>query len=513
MSRKAVTAKLLVIGCGLVGSTFLEMLDITPIGRKTMKHYGQMIVFDMKDKSDEPTLVKLRQKKVNLRFIQIQITPENIETELLRMIHKGDMVIDCSYNIYFKPIVCACLAIGAHYINTSVEDWPSGEEGDIDSDFLDRTLHEQHAEVIRLNPPNPKSTLVVTHGMNPGLISHFGLLGLDIVTRKVLEEAKHAKCTSSTIKLLAKSFKAKQFAQVAAILGLESMNCTENDTQVPNRPRKAGEFMNTWSPYSFYSEGVDPVQLGWGTHEQHMPMGAVISYGEPNEIYIPIRGIDMIAESHVYNKKIVGMLVSHSENDTLSQMLTLKDPKTGEIKYRPSTYYIYSPADCAWESFAEVRNNSYRMLPKQAPLRATDILSGEDAVGSLLTFKCDPVQKLVFNNITPPRAFWSGTILSIEQTREMGFIHSGPTPVQVGASLLSTIQHIHKHPRQGIVFPEHLPYDKILNDSRPYLGTIFTDFLPFPIADAQFQGIRAHLSRKDSTIQNSMFKDGACAIL
>ena len=32
-----------------------------------------------------------------------------------------------------------------------------------------------------------------------------------------------------------------------------------------------GVFVNTWSVEGFVSEGLQPAELGWGTHEKHLP--------------------------------------------------------------------------------------------------------------------------------------------------------------------------------------------------------------------------------------------------
>ena len=37
------------------------------------------------------------------------------------------------------------------------------------------------------------------------------------------------------------------------------------------RPKQRGEFVNTWSIDGFVSEGGQPAEMGWGTHEKTMP--------------------------------------------------------------------------------------------------------------------------------------------------------------------------------------------------------------------------------------------------
>ena len=54
-------------------------------------------------------------------------------------------------------------------------------------------------------------------------------------------------------------------------LGVKVIHIAERDTQVSSRPKMPGEFVNTWSVDGFVSEGSQPAELGWGTHERHFP--------------------------------------------------------------------------------------------------------------------------------------------------------------------------------------------------------------------------------------------------
>ena len=50
-----------------------------------------------------------------------------------------------------------------------------------------------------------------------------------------------------------------------------SIHIAERDTQVTNKPKQPNEFVNTWSVDGFVSEGCQPAELGWGTHERNFP--------------------------------------------------------------------------------------------------------------------------------------------------------------------------------------------------------------------------------------------------
>ncbi len=64
---------------------------------------------------------------------------------------------------------------------------------------------------------------------------------------------------------------ATQWARLAQRLGIKVMHIAERDSQVANVPKQLDEFVNTWSVDGFVSEGAQPAELGWGTHEKHFP--------------------------------------------------------------------------------------------------------------------------------------------------------------------------------------------------------------------------------------------------
>jgi len=99
---------------------------------------------------------------------------------------------------------------------------------------------------------------VLTHGANPGLVSH-------LVKQALLNIAR------DTESMQASPVAAESWAKLAQTLGIKVMHIAERDTQVTNVPKQANEFVNTWSVDGFVSEGAQPAELGWGTHEKHFP--------------------------------------------------------------------------------------------------------------------------------------------------------------------------------------------------------------------------------------------------
>ena len=59
-----------------------------------------------------------------------------------------------------------------------------------------------------------------------------------------------------------------------ATIGVRGIHIAERDTQRTAHPKPIDVFWNTWSVDGFISEGLQPAELGWGTHESWMPDNA-----------------------------------------------------------------------------------------------------------------------------------------------------------------------------------------------------------------------------------------------
>src|SRR5262249_39716055 len=121
---------------------------------------------------------------------------------------------------------------------------------------------------------NDGPTAVLTHGANPGLVSHFVKQALVDVAREI-DAAVAAPADK------------RGWAALAEQLGVRAIHIAERDTQVAAIAKEPGEFVNTWSIDGFFSEGSQPSELGWGTHERHFPAdGRRHDFGSGAAIYL-----------------------------------------------------------------------------------------------------------------------------------------------------------------------------------------------------------------------------------
>ncbi len=160
-------------------------------------------------------------------------------------------------------------------------------------------------------------TAIVEHGANPGLVSHLAKRSLVDIATRALKEGKAATGVEDALTN-------ENFPVLAQKLGVKVIHIAERDTQVADKPKLVGEFVNTWSVEGFYEEGIAPAELGWGIPRKALPINAYTHEGGPqNQIAIAKAGATTWIRSWVPNSETTGLLVRHGEAFTMSDHLTV----------------------------------------------------------------------------------------------------------------------------------------------------------------------------------------------
>jgi len=435
--------KVLIIGYGSVARCTLPIL---------LKHiqipYGNITIIDFEDKRS--ALKKWTNKGVT--YLRQRITPENIAVVLSEHLSPGGLLIDLSWNIDAKTIIKWCHDNEVLYINTSVEIWDSLSE--IESkDPVEKSLYHRQLSLREMAKDwNGGTTAVVDHGANPGLITHFVKQALVDISERIIGDNKVSADEAEHLRELVRT---SNFAELAMLLKVKVIHCSERDTQITNNPKKVGEFVGTWSIEGLREEGTAPAELGWGTHERTLPpLAFVPSYGPRNQIMLAQMGMNTWVRSWVPDCEIVGMAIRHGEAFGLSDRLTVWND--GTPIYRPTVHYAYMPCDDTLVSLHELRCRNYEMQPKLRILKDKEIVGGADILGALLMG-----HEYGF--------WWCGSILSVEEARKLA-PGQNATTVQVAMGVVSAVMWMIENPRKGLCTPEDLPHDYVLKISRPYLG-------------------------------------------
>jgi homospermidine synthase len=435
--------RILFVGYGAVAQCTLPILL-----RHVRVPPKNITVMDFEDRSQ----ALARWTKRGVRFVKKRITEDKLASVLGKHLGPGDLLIDLAWNIDACDILQWCHDHGVRYVNTSTEVWDpyAGAEN---KHPTERTLYWRHMRVRKMvagwREPGP--TAVLEHGANPGLISHFTKQGLLDIARRGLAAKKWTGAAAAEIRQLAQE---RTFNELAWKLGVKVIHCSERDTQITDRPKQVGEFVNTWSVEGFREEGTTTAEMGWGTHEKELPpLACEHREGPKNQICLARMGINTWVVSWVPDYCIHGMVVRHGEAFTISDRLTVWDG--GRAVYRPTVHYAYCPSDAAIASLHELRGSDY-VLAGRHRIMNDEITSGSDILGALIMGH-------------PFQSWWIGSDLSIEESRRL-VPHQNATTMQVAISVVAAVCWMIENPARGVLVPDDLPHDYVLKIARPWLG-------------------------------------------
>lgn len=434
--------RLVMLGCGFIGKGVLPLLfkhiTLTPdrvsiiaadeSGREAAEYFG-------------------------VSFEVNPLTRDNYRQVLSSRLQKGDFLLNLSVDVSSLALVELCAEIGALYLDTCIEPWPGG--------YTDSSL-----------PPSERSnyglwcksrqlreklgggpTAVLTHGANPGLVSHFVKQALLNIAKDTGQEGE------------APSDRAG-WAALARKLGVKVIHIAERDNQITSKAKRPGEFLNTWSIDGFISEGCQPAELGWGTHERHFPAdGGRHDFGPGCAIYLNRPGASTRVRTWTpIEGPFHGFLITHGESISIPHYLSVEEG--GEVVYRPTVHYSYHPCDNAVLSVHELNGKNF-IEQKSKRVMMDDITDGIDELGVLLAGHAKG-------------AYWFGSQLSIHEARELAPYNSATT-LQVTAPAMAGVVWAIENPDRGLVDPDEMDYRRVLDLCRPYLGPVvgaYTDWTP-----------------------------------
>ena len=438
----------------------IVMIGFGSIGRGTLPLIERHFNFDRSrfvviDPSDEDRgLLDER----GIRFIQQGVTRENYRDLLAPLLTAGGgqgFCVNLSVDTSSLAIMELCREIGALYIDTVVEPW-IGFYFDKTKGPGDRANYALRETVLEARRKSPGGTTAVSCcGANPGMVSWF-------VKQALLDLKRDLKMDG------AEPSSRDEWAALAHRLGVKGIHIAERDTQRANTPKPADMFVNTWSVEGFVSEGLQPAELGWGTHEKWVPANArTHETGCQAAIYLMQPGANTrvrtwtpTAEAHY------GFLVTHNESISIADYFTVHG-SDGKAVYRPTCHYAYHPCDDAVLSLHEMFGKEGERQADWKILDEKEIVDGRDELGVLLYGHAK-------------NAYWFGSRLSIEETRKLA-PYQNATGMQVTSAVLSGMVWALENPEAGIVEADDLDFRRCLEVQRPYLGPVeghYTDWTP-----------------------------------
>ena len=446
-----ITGPIVMIGFGSIGRGTLPLIE-----RHFKYDKSRMVVIDPHPEGENAEILKHH----GVRFIQEAITKKSYKKVLKPLLTEGGgqgFCVNLSVDTGSLDIMKYCRELGVLYIDTVVEPW-LGFYWDDKADNAARTNYALRETVRTEKRRNPGGTTAVScSGANPGMVSWF-------VKQALVNIANDTK-----LKFAEPGPDDREgWAKLMKKLGVKGVHIAERDTQRSRNPKPMNVFWNTWSVEGFLSEGMQPAELGWGTHEKWRPKNArAQKKGSKAAIFLEQPGANTRVRTWCPTPgPQYGFLVTHNESISIADYFTVRD-KRGKVSYRPTCHYAYHPCNDAVLSLHELFGAAGKQQPKQHVLDENELVDGIDELGVLLYGH-------------KKNAYWYGSQLSLEETRRIA-PYQNATGLQVTSAVIAGMVWALENPQAGIVETDEMDYRRCLEVQLPYLGPVkgyYTDWTP-----------------------------------
>lgn len=432
-----ISGPIVIIGFGSIGRGTLPLIH---------RHFDfdpdRLIVIDPDDTNQQLA------QSYGARFIKTALTKDNYKDVLTPLLTEGDgqgFCVNLSVDVASLELMKLCRALDVLYIDTSNEPW-AGHYYTPTGNMADRTSYAAREMVRAEAANNPGGTTAVSCcGANPGMVSWFVKEALLNLADELGMDYDLPRCREDWAALMKES-------------GVKGIHIAERDTQRPKEPPPIGVYAGTWCVESFITEGLQPAELGWGTHERWMPDNARRQRGNGcrASIYLEQPGVSTRVRSWCPTPGAqYGFLMTHHESVAIADYFTVGAGLNPD--YRPTCHYAYHPTRDALASLhtclGESMEDEEYML-----LTADDIADGVNELGVLL-----------YGHAL--NAYWYGSRLSIEETKLLA-PHQNATALQVTSAVLAGMVWALENPMAGIVEADEMDHARCLQVQKPYLGPV-----------------------------------------
>ena len=451
--------KIVQFGFGAVGKSFFEKVS------KEIKFDKDKYYVISRDKLEYTFFLELGGKLGN--FIVADIKKNNFQQIFSKYLEEGDILIDFADSVGTKDFVEWCANANVMYLNTGETDWEDNWYNIFDENLKKNKLREEFLEKGSCN----KHPIVLHHGNNPGLVSHFVKAGLEYIVKK---QFKNNEKLNSLLEN-------KEFNKIAKELDVKEIHVNDNDYQQVKDSFNKNKLYSTWSVDSFFFEMLSEATANIGTNENieneedYKKIDLENGFLEFKEYAIDKKG-----KTYYPNGKFEGFLVPHEETITIAKSLEVKDGE--KILYRPTVVFLYSPCEYAVKYLETARDNNmvlleeknknivrgFRYPPRAEILYKENIKRGTEYVGVLL----------LGSNFEP---VWVGNRVKkgfLYKDRKTSFWQT-PTITPVAMSALAAMcWMIENKDNGGIYFPDDIcEYKEIINFAEKYISkTIYKTF-------------------------------------
>lgn len=453
------SGRIVQFGFGAVGKSFYEKV------RKEISFIESNYYVITADNTEFDAYINMDGLAPN--FIVAEVTKENFQEIFSMYLQEGDLLIDFADTVGTKDICTYCCNNNIMYINTGEADWPENWYSIFTENELKKELKKKYA--------NNKYPIILQHGNNPGLVSHFVKLAIEYIVNKQFKHNKYLK----------KLLQEQKWNLIAQAIGIKMIHVNDIDLQDINEKFNSEKLVNTWCVDSFFFEMLSESTQELGTHEV---VENLKSYNklDKEKGFLEYQSIarDFGCKTYYPNGSFEGLLTPHEEIITIANNLEVYE--NNSVIYRPSVMFIYKPCSLARDYLdnARVDSNSSdnkevvrgHIYPKEWEIVYPEkIDNGTEYVGVLiLGEKFDPV--------------WVGNRVEISYLKkDKPNYWQTPTITPVAMSALAAVCLMLKNKNlRGINFPDDLTdYKYIIKLAEKYISkTIYKTFSQEEIANS-----------------------------
>ena len=455
--------KIVQFGFGAVGKSFFEKVS------KEIKFDKNNYFVISRDKLEYTFFLELGGQLGN--FIVCNVDRNNFQKVFSKYLDEGDILIDFADSVGTRDFVEWCANRNVMYLNTGETDWDDNWYNIFEENIKKNKLKEKFINEESFN----KYPIVLQHGNNPGLVSHFVKAGLEYIVKKQFKDNERYN----------KLLKENRFNVLAKELDLKEIHVNDNDYQKVRDKFSEDKLYSTWSIDSFFFEMLSEATANIGTSEKNDFKENCKNIDLKNG-FLEFKdfAIDKLGKTYYPKGKFEGFLVPHEETITIAKSLEVKE--NDSTIYRPTVVFLYSPCDYAIKYLNNARigesqngdgeNKNVNGLVTRGfkyPQRAEiiykeNIKSGIEYVGVLL----------LGNNFKP---VWVGNRVKkglLYRDKKSSFWQTPTiTPVAISA-LAAMCWMIENKDKGGIYFPDDIKeYKYIIEFAERYISkTIYKTF-------------------------------------
>ncbi len=442
-----ITGPIVMIGFGSIGRGTLPLIE-----RHFEYDKSRFVVIDPSDKN------KFLLDERGIKLIQTGLTKANYREILTPLLTAGGgqgFCVNVSVDTSSLDIMKLCREIGAFYIDTVVEPWKGF--------YFDKNIDARRAHQLRAARNGARRGEKEPRRRDRRLLlrrqSRHGELVREAGAFEYRRRSRHQRS------------RAENAGRMGALHAKDrrhrhSHRRARHASAATPKPIKT--FVNTWSIEGFISEGSQPAELGWGTHEKWMPDDRP----QPQK---RLRRLDLHAAAGRQHARAfvvpdagraIRLFASPTTNRFRSPT-TSRCAKATRSTFRPTCNYAYHPANDAVLSLHEMFGSGGYFQPAWHIMDEDEIVEGIDELGVLLYGHK--------NN-----AYWYGSQLSIEETKVVA-PYQNATGLQVTSAVMAGMVWALENPKAGIVETDEMDFRRCLDVQMPYLGPVigtYTDWNP-----------------------------------